>query len=218
MTNEVCYIMRHMRNFSNLFKNLLSLCLLTILQGNGMRYTISQKDFQKKVNYTKGNFTRDFLKKYDFPMEGKNLVMPDAEELYHKVAGGIPPVKIEVFEPSETLSINLSGDATMQDLLNAKVKKENALGNLHDTNLKKIKGELLSVEEVSVQVVAGVTIVRNNFISLPNKIAPQLEGLSAAEIQLKLEDAVNDILTDIYSLRDKYLVGSENEQSAECLS
>jgi len=155
------------------------------------------------------------------PHQGKKIIMPDAERAYHLLKSGLgltaPAAVPEILEPGQ-FPVKSDGDATMQDLLNAKCKKENALGDLHDTNLKKIKGELLSVEEVSAQVVAGITIVRNNFISLPNKIAPQLEGLSAAEIQLKLEDAVNDILTDIYSLRDKYLVDPENEQSAEYLS
>ncbi|MBX9866063.1 MAG: regulatory phage cox family protein [Burkholderiales bacterium] len=177
---------------------------------------ITQTEFAKKMGVTKSAISKLVAQK-KLPVEGKKIIMPDAERAYHLRKSGVgltaPAAVPEILEPGQ-FPVKSDGDATMQDLLNAKCKKENALGDLHDTNLKKIKGELLSVEEVSAQVVKLCATVRNNFINLPNKIAPLLVDLSAAEIQLKLDDAVNDILTDIYNLRNEYLMDSENEPSA----
>lgn len=179
-------------------------------------YTITQTAFAKIINKSKSAVSQ-LVKDGKLPVDGKKIIMPDAERAYHLLKSGFgltaPAVAPEILEPGQ-FPVKSDGDATMQDLLNAKCKKENALGDLHDTNLKKIKGELLSVEEVSAQVVKVCATVRNNFINLPNKIAPLLVDLSAAEIQLKLDDAVNDILTDIYNLRNEYSMDSENEPTA----
>lgn len=175
-----------------------------------MRYLISQKDFATKVGTSPSNLSRDYVKKNLLPMEGKKLVMPDAEKIYHQIKGGIPPVRVEVFEPNESLPINTGDGKTMQDLLDAKVKKEDVLGDIHKISLQKLRGELLSVEEVTEQVVTVCENIRNSLINLPNKIAPTLEGLMAAEIQLKLDDEVNELLTDLYNLHKEY---SNEEES-----
>lgn len=167
---------------------------------------MSQSEFAKKVGVSQPRIAK-LIKQGKLPAQGNKLIMPDAEKAYHQIKAGIQlvaPVEPEVFGPGEKPPINSGDGKTMQDLLDAKVKKEDVLGDIHKINLEKMRGELLSVDEVSAQVVKVCETVRSGFINLPNKIAPLLEGLSAAEIQIKLDDEINEILTDLYKLHDEY--------------
>lgn len=177
---------------------------------------MSQTEFAEKVGCTRQNISK-LIKQGKLPVEGTKLIMPDAEKAYHLLKAGLPLAnkQIDVFAPGEKPPIN-SGDEsdnkTMQDYLNAKVKKEGALGEIHEMNVKKMRNELLSVDEVSAQVVKVCETIRNAFINMPNKISPLIEGLSAAEIQIKLDDEINEILTDLYNLHYEYSDERENTQ------
>lgn len=175
---------------------------------------MSQSEFAKKVGVTQQAISK-LIKQGKLPVDGKKLIMPDAEKAYHLLKAGMNlyTPEPEVFEPGENPPINSSNDKTMQDLLNAKVKKENVLGDIHLINHQKMQGELLSVDEICAQVVKVCETVRMGFINLPNKMAQILEGLSAAEIQIKLDDEVNEILEDLYSLRKEY----EDNQSEDTI-
>ncbi len=176
---------------------------------------ISQADFAKKMGVSASAISQ---LKNKLPHQGKKLIMPDAERAYHLIKSGIglPNTKVtpEVFAPGElTKSDGVDPDnpnVTMQDLLNAKYKKENVLGDIHKVNLKKMQGNLIAVDDVCKVVVGVCEIVRNELINLPTKIAPSLVGLSATEIQYALDDSMNEILTDLYNLQHEY-----NEQSNE---
>lgn len=177
---------------------------------------ISQSEFAKKVGVTPQAISK-LIKQGKLPVDGKKLIMPDAEKAYYTLKAGIkltntPVVEVFNADESDNLPIKNSQNADMQDLLNVKVRKETILADNHELNLNKALGKLVSIEEVNKTVTNSLTIVRNAFISLPNRVAQRLEGLSAAEIQLLLEDEVNEVLTELYSLQETYQDESGNTE------
>lgn len=156
---------------------------------------MSQSDFAEKFGVSQAYISK-LIKQGKLPFEGKKLIMPDAEKAYHLLKAGLPLAnkQIDVFAPGENPPINSNDDKTMQDLLNVKVKKEGALGEIHEMNLKKMQGELLSVDEVVEDAIRVGELIRMELRSLPNRISPLLEHKSISEIQMILEDEINSCL------------------------
>lgn len=185
------------------------------------KYLMSQTDFAVKFGVSQP-YIKKRIQEGKLPHEGKppKLIMPDAEKAWYLNKLGInqPANKQpEVLEPGQ-FSIKSDGDASMQDLLNAKVKKENALGDLHDVNLKKIQGNLISLDDVCKAVTSVGEIVRNELINLPTKIAPTLVDLTATEIQYALDDAINEILTNLYDMQHEYTEQSNPSDTSPIFS
>jgi len=183
-------------------------------------YTITQTAFAKIINKTKSAVSQ-LVRDGKLPVDGKKIVMPDAERAYHLLKSGLglaaAAAAPEVLEPGQ-FPIKSDGDASMQDLLNAKVKKENALGDLHDVNLKKIQGNLISLDDVCKAVTSVGEIVRNELINLPTKIASTLVDLTATEIQYALDDAINEILTNLYDMQHEYTEQSNPSDTSPIFS
>ncbi|TXI93841.1 MAG: hypothetical protein E6Q33_02425 [Neisseriales bacterium] len=181
-----------------------------------MIFTMSQSEFAKRVK-VKQVYISKLIKQGKLPTKGNKLVMPNAEKVFYQNKSRMKLTDstiVEVFNSaeSEDQPIKNNQNADMQDLLNVKVRKETILADNHEINLKKALGKLVSIEEVNKTVTHGLIIVRNAFISLPNRFAQRLEGLSAAEIQLMLEDEVNEVLTELYNLQETYQDESGNTE------
>lgn len=177
-----------------------------------MKTLITQKQFAEYIGIHPSQLSRDFVKKNLLPMEGKKIIMPDAAEVYYKYLGGLVKHNsphIPHNTNNENTPIN-PDDKTMQDYLNAQVKKEDALGRIHEMNLQTKKGELLLVDKVSEEVVDVCQNIRTSMLNLPNKIAPLLENLSAEEIKIKMDAEINEIFTDLYKLKNKYIDSASN--------
>ena len=79
----------------------------------------------------------------------------------------------------------------------SRLVRETLEARLCEIKLAKERKELIPVAEVcKVNEYIAVSI-RSKLLALPTRIAPQIEGLKASKIQRKLEEAVNDILTEV---------------------
>lgn len=58
-----------------------------------MKTLITQKEFADKMGIKPSNLSRDFVKKGILPMEGKKIIMPDAEKIFYRFYGGVVEYK-----------------------------------------------------------------------------------------------------------------------------
>lgn len=63
---------------------------------------------------------------------------------------------------------------------------------LAELELKQKKGELLSREEVEAKSIEQILSIKQKFLALPGRIAPQLVGLEAREIEVLLLDRITE--------------------------
>jgi len=82
---------------------------------------------------------------------------------------------------------NYSQEYKRERYLNEKAKREE-----RGLKVKELLGMLISVEEVSREFKEMSRSIKKEFSSLPQKIAPFLEGLNATQIQAKLTEAITD--------------------------
>jgi phage terminase Nu1 subunit (DNA packaging protein) len=83
------------------------------------------------------------------------------------------------------------------DLDAARLRKENALAEKYELQVERERGELLVAERVERDWLQSAQVIRNKLIGLPASVAPQLEGMTAAEMQTLLETRVNEILNEL---------------------
>ena len=55
-----------------------------------MKTLISQKDFANKVGISPSQLSRDFVKTERLPMDGRKIIMPDAEKIFYSYLSGSP--------------------------------------------------------------------------------------------------------------------------------
>lgn len=81
----------------------------------------------------------------------------------------------------------------------SKLMRETYDARLSEMEFREKSGELVTVQGVieANRRIAGS--IRSKLIALGTKLAPRLEGKTAAEIQFTIEDEVNAIFTDLYS-------------------
>lgn len=84
---------------------------------------------------------------------------------------------------------NYSEKLQRERYLHERAKREE-----RELKVKEAIGSLVRVEDVGKEFKAMAQAIKMDILALPHKIAPFLEGLSAVEIQKKLEIAVDDIL------------------------
>lgn len=110
-----------------------------------MKTLISQKDFADKVGISPSQLSRDFVKKDRLPIEGKKIVMPDAEKIFYSWLSGNPKyleseTKQTITQPGNRLEFEYedgsSGEITLNDgLVNVNIPTGKPL-NLLCNNLK----------------------------------------------------------------------------------
>lgn len=164
---------------------------------------MSQTEFGKRVGETQNKIAQMIDRGQITAFEGKpkKLIMPDAEKEYHLAKGGAHKSSSKQSLPQ--ISMMIEDDLVenpVMELAKAKVIKERYLGKLHKQRYTKENGELVSLSEVSRQVMEICATIRNELINLPNKISKQLENLSGGEIQIRLTSEMNEVLSNLQSL------------------
>lgn len=123
---------------------------------------------------------------------GSKLKMPEAFEQMKVIQG-----EDAITGTGKPADIN----ATYQK---AKAHEKAYKAKLAELAVKEKQGKLIAIEDVVNEVQKIAEITRNELISLPNRLSAQLENKPAAEIQVILRRAVNDILASCYELSMKY--------------
>lgn len=85
------------------------------------------------------------------------------------------------------------------DIEAAKLRKENALASKYELQVEKERGRLVDVSVAKAAGVSVVTTAKGKLTGLAAAIAPQLQGLDAAEIQTLLGNRIEEILNDLSS-------------------
>ena len=67
-----------------------------------------------------------------------------------------------------------------------------------DTDLAKKRGELVASEDVRQWVADAVYAMKTELLSIPSKLAPQVVGLTIAEAELRIRQAVHDSLMRLH--------------------
>jgi len=78
--------------------------------------------------------------------------------------------------------------------------RETYEARLSEMEFREKSGELITVQGVMEANRRLAGSIRSKFIGMGTKLAPRLEGKTAAEIQFAIEDEVNAIFTELYSL------------------
>lgn len=167
---------------------------------------ISQSKFVKLVKGHQSTISK-WMKCGDLPSKDGMLIMPDAEKIYHLKKAGLPvPKRTEKEEVPKSLTAEdvevIKDDG--KKLLKAKAEKETHLAELNKLKLLKEQGKLIEIDEVINQCNKAMEIVRSELLNLASRVAMVLEGKSAHEIQLKLEDEVNHAMQSLFDLGGKY--------------
>lgn len=89
----------------------------------------------------------------------------------------------------------IDGEGT--PLEQAKLRKENALADRYELDVKKQSGQVIDLEESRRWISDHVTIAKNKFIGFGAAVTPLLEGRDAAERQRIIEDRVIEILNEL---------------------
>ncbi|MCR4321298.1 MAG: terminase small subunit [Candidatus Brocadiaceae bacterium] len=74
------------------------------------------------------------------------------------------------------------------------LQSRKATAELKQVELAKLRGELVSIDEVTQGRVRRVLSLKNSFLGLGRSLAPILAGLSPVEIQAQIDDRVTYIL------------------------
>ncbi|HMT03022.1 MAG TPA: hypothetical protein PKD00_06905 [Burkholderiales bacterium] len=83
----------------------------------------------------------------------------------------------------------------------AKLAKEQYLAKLKQLEYEIKQGEYVAITEVEADAEHVATLLRTTLLSLPSRLALQLENKSAHEAQAILEDEINILLTNLNSTR-----------------
>jgi len=99
--------------------------------------------------------------------------------------------------------IKCADDMIGKETQRSKLIRETYEARLKEMEYKETLGELVHIGEIEEVNNRIATSIRTLLLAMPSKIAPQLEGLSIAKIQRRLEDEINDILTELNQLGGK---------------
>lgn len=78
----------------------------------------------------------------------------------------------------------------------ARLKKELALAQKHEIELRRREGELLEREEVERSRLERVLACKANLLALPGKLAPRLAGRTTVDIHTELELEIRTVLEE----------------------
>lgn len=114
----------------------------------------------------------------------------------------------------EQAALAATGDISAMDEAELKKRKLAAEMGLAELDLSVKRGEYVLIDQVGALVEDEYSTVRANFTAMPGDIAPDLENLTAAEIQELLAAKVAEIL-DGLSADYTYAPDREASQGAE---
>lgn len=113
----------------------------------------------------------------------------------------------------EQAALAATGDTSAMDEADLKKRKLAAETGLAELDLSVKRGEYVLIDQVGALVEDEYSTVRANFTAMPGDIAPDLENLTAAEIQELLAAKVAEIL-DGLSADDTYAPEAEASEGA----
>ncbi len=124
---------------------------------------------------------------------GTKLKMPDAHNEY---------LTIKNVDPENSAPKN-------PDSVNSRYQKARADEKTHKAKLAEIElkiktGELVYLDDTIQEIETASAVVRSKLLSLPNKLATDLQGLDHFEIETVLGDAINDCFIELTELSEKY--------------
>jgi phage terminase Nu1 subunit (DNA packaging protein) len=90
-----------------------------------------------------------------------------------------------------------------EDLKAAKLRKERAMARKYELEVAEKEGQLIDAAAERQRDLAKIVAVRNRLCGLGATLAPQLEGLSGAERQTLIDEAVEAILKEFGSDKGK---------------
>jgi transcriptional regulator with XRE-family HTH domain len=159
---------------------------------------ISQVEFARRNGVSQPAIAK-WVKLGKLPMEGTKIIMPDAQYVYNdfKAFG-----KVSTSESSEI--------SNLKDFNEARTEYQIQSAELKKLQVKKLQGDLISVEQVIKEVEAVATVLRNDMFALPSKLAPLCEGKTIAQIEQIIHNSINDAFTLLNNF-DYYQFGGEDE-------
>lgn len=189
-----------------------------------MKTLISQKDFAAKVGISPSQLSRDFVKKDRLPMDGKKIIMPDAEKIFYSWLSGNPKyleseTKQAITQPSDRLGFKYedgsSGEITLANglldvnmptgkplnLLCKNLKIElwhNSLGNYFSTMSQ--DGTTIKVQSNQYAATANMSIDLDDF-----NIAI-IDDDKKAESIAELDDLLSDPDNNYYLITKSELI------------
>lgn len=174
---------------------------------------ISQSKFAKLVGTSQQSISKLIKTGKITTINGK-VVKSKALKEYQIHKLGTPKVVFSSKQRND-FDVNSESEDDGKKLLKAKAEKETQLAELNRLKVEKEHGRLIEIEDVLNQCNKAMEIVRNELLNLPSRIALVLEGKTAHEIQLKLEDEINHAMQSLFDLGKQYQLEKENQQIEE---
>jgi phage terminase Nu1 subunit (DNA packaging protein) len=97
---------------------------------------------------------------------------------------------------------DLEADKNPGGLLYQKTRETKAWADIKEMEAAKLRGELIPLDVYRQHVSMDYMVIRQNFLSMPARIAPQLEALSRPEIKALLYKRVCEIPQQLSTGKD----------------
>lgn len=174
---------------------------------------VSQSEFARLVDVSR-QYINDLVSDGKLPMQDGKIMKFKALAAYRKIkakdngsesGSSIPPKR------QRTQKIADLGITTQ----NAKAEKMKYDAKLKQRQFEILEEVYIHVDQISNEINIAVSICRSKLLSLPNKLATELEGLEHWEIETKLEDEMNKCFTDLTELAKEYEGLSNNVKAKE---
>lgn len=88
-------------------------------------------------------------------------------------------------------------DELMRELRQEKVRRSRADAELSEIKLGEKKGQVIPIEVFELQMGTMIATARTSILTLPARLAPQLEGENRTAIKSKLQNAIHGALTSL---------------------
>lgn len=88
-----------------------------------------------------------------------------------------------------------------QAIQKAELVDKNYRAKMRQLDYEERKGKLIDVEQVKQDAEKVAALLRTTLLSMPSRLALQLEGKEAAEIQALLEHEINQVLTKLHETK-----------------
>jgi predicted XRE-type DNA-binding protein len=174
---------------------------------------VSQSEFARLVDVSRQHIN-DLVSDGKLPMQDGKIMKFKALAAYRKIkakdnesenGAAIPPKR------QRTQKIADLGITTQ----NAKAEKMKYDAKLKQRQFEILEEAYIHVDQISNEINIAVSICRSKLLSLPNKLATELEGREHWEIESKLEDEINKCFTDLTELAEEYEGLSNNVKAKE---
>ena len=81
-----------------------------------------------------------------------------------------------------------------QDLARARLRKERALAKYREMQNRRLAGALLDADAVEKRWAAGLAMLRDRLLALPDRLAAILVGRPEVEVRAMLREAIEEAL------------------------